>query len=219
MPLTSKLLSVNVAMPRTVTHRGREVSTGIFKEPLTGRVAVGPLGLAGDGQADRSVHGGIHKAVYAYSWANTLHWRTALARNDLAYGSFGENLSVEDMPEDRVHIGDVFRVGDAVLQVTQPREPCFKLNLRVGAPHFARTFLKSGRVGFYLKVIEGGELAAGDDIELLRPDPETLSIREINELRHFDKQNVEGARRALAIEALSPAWREPFAARLARGSS
>ncbi len=214
--LSSTLLSVNVGLPRTVIHAGEQVVTGIYKEPVAGPVLAARLGLAGDGQADLSVHGGIHKAVYAYGWSNTLYWRETLGRSDLGHGALGENLTIEDLCEDDIHIGDILRVGNALLQVTQPREPCFKLALRFDMPRLPKIFLKSGRVGCYLKVLEEGTLQAGDAVKVVRPDPAALSVKTLSELRHFDKQNLAGARRALEVEALSPSWRTALQERLVR---
>jgi MOSC domain-containing protein YiiM len=205
-----KLLSVNVSLPREVSHRGRTVRTGIFKERVEGRVMLRTLNLEGDGQADLEVHGGADKAVYAYPIENYVYWKAELAREDLRYGHFGENFTVAGMLEDGVHVGDVFRIGDAVVQVTQPRVPCYKLALRMENPHFLKLFLASGRVGFYLKVLEEGEVGAGDAIERVEEDPERMSVRQAVRLLYFERTNVEGARRALRIPALSPGWRRSF---------
>jgi MOSC domain-containing protein YiiM len=213
-PLSTQLLSVNVGLPRDVEGRSGPVLTGIYKEPVAGRVGVGRLGLAGDGQADPSAHGGLHKAVYAYSLANSSHWQSELERPDLGPGFFGENLSLTAMPDDRVHVGDIFRVGTALLRVTQPREPCFKLALKIGMPDFPKRFLRSGRVGFYLEVLEAGEVEAGDAVDLAQADPARLSILEVTRIMHFSAGDLDGVRRALAVAALSPAWRAPLEKRL-----
>lgn len=213
-----KLVSVNVSLPKEIGERGREVRTGIFKEPVAGRIAVGRTNLEGDGQADLAVHGGVHKAVYAYPMEHYDTWKRELDRGDLSWGQFGENLTVEGMLEEDVCIGDLFRVGSASLEVSQPREPCFKLGIKFGSPAFPRKFLKSERSGFYFRVIEEGELGAGDSISRLRKDPARLSVREVFHLKMFDRQNTEGARRALAVEALSPSWRDAFTRILEKGS-
>jgi MOSC domain-containing protein YiiM len=217
-PLHSRLLSVNVGLPREVedpARKGRRVLTGIYKDPVAGPVRVGKLGLAGDGQADLSAHGGTYKAVYAYSSENVTFWRRELGRSEFGPGSFGENLTVVDMPDDRVHVGDVFRVGAARLRVSQPRQPCFKLGLKLGMPDFPKRFLASGRIGFYLEVLAEGDVAAGDDVRLESADPAALSIREVTQIMHFAPKDLAGARRALAVAALSPAWRAPLEKRLA----
>ena len=172
-----KILSVQVGRPRTIRHRGRDVRTGIFKEPVLFPVAVRRLGLAGDAQADLRVHGGPDKAVYAYDEGGYYHFRDALAR-ELPFGQFGENLTVEGMPETQVRLDDVYRAGTALLQVTQPRSPCFKLGIRMEMPGFLKMFLESGRTGFYLRVLEEGELGAGDAIELVSRDSSAPTVLE-----------------------------------------
>jgi len=209
------LVSVCVGLPTEHEIGGEPVSTGIFKTPVEGRVHVGRLGLDGDGQADLSVHGGPDKAVYVYSLANTLHWRAELERDDLGPGAMGENLTIADLSEDHVHVGDVFRVGSALVQVSQPRDPCFKLAFKLGLPGFPKQFLRSGRVGFYLRVLEEGELGAGDRLECMEPDPAAISIRELSHIMHFDRNGTESARRALGVDALADAWRRPLEKRVA----
>jgi MOSC domain-containing protein YiiM len=206
-----QLLSVNVSMPTEVTYRGSKFETGIFKAPVEGRVMLRTLNVDGDGQADLNHHGGPFRAVYAYTYENYLHWRDTLGLHNLSFGNFGENFTVTEMPEDEVHIGDVFRVGEATVQVTQPRPPCKKLGIRMGRPGFPKPFLASGRVGFYLRVLKEGEVGAGDKIELVEAHPERMSVRDVLNLLYFDRNDREGARRASALEALTPLWREMFA--------
>ena len=211
-----KLLSVNVSLPEEVPHERKTVYTGISKKPVDGRVMLRTMNLDGDGQADLENHGGIYQAAYVYSVENYDHWRHELGRDDLAFGQFGENFTVEGMAEDDVHIGDVFRVGDALVEVAQPRTPCFKLGIKMGMPRFPKTFLASGRVGFYLRVLKEGEVGAGDAFERLEECPERISVRQISRLLFFEPENLEGAKRALRIRALSPGWRSSFEARLAK---
>ncbi len=211
-----KLLSVNVSPPTEVVHGGKTVTTGIFKEPVDGRVMLRTLNLDGDGQADLTGHGGIYKAAYAYSVENYDHWRRELGRTDFAFGQFGENFTVEGMLEDEIHVGDVFRVGSALVEVTQPRVPCYKLGIKMELPGFVKMFLASCRVGFYLRVLEEGEVGAGDVFDRVRTDPERMTVREICRLLYFDPENLEGARKALRIRALSPGWRQSFEERLAK---
>jgi MOSC domain-containing protein YiiM len=206
-----KVLSVNVSMPRTITHQGRQVSTGIFKEPVAGRVRIRGTGLEGDGQADPDVHGGADKAVYAYCFEHYAYWEKRLGRDDLVHGQFGENLTVEGMVEHEVHIGDRFRIGDALLEVSQPRTPCFKLAIRMGIPDFSATFLRSCRVGFYLRVLEEGEVGAGDTMERTHVDPARLTVRDACRLRFLELDDRAAARRAMAVEALPSGWRRAFA--------
>jgi MOSC domain-containing protein YiiM len=209
-----KLLSVNVSRPREVAHGRKTVRTGTFKEPVAGRVVLRELNLDGDGQADLVNHGGLHRAVYAYLVENYDYWGRELGRDDLSFGQFGENFTVDGMTEEDVHIGDVFRVGDALMEVSQPRPPCFKLGIKMAMPRFPKLFLASGRVGFYLRVLEEGEVGAGDEIERVRRDPERLTVRETSHLLFFEGEDLEGARRALRVPALSPGWRESFEERL-----
>jgi ferredoxin-NADP reductase/MOSC domain-containing protein YiiM len=205
-----KLVSVNVSLPKTLEHEGRMVSTGIYKESVTGQVMVHKLNLDGDGQADLSVHGGVDKAVYVYDRESYRYWRRVLGRGDLANGHFGENLTVEGMPDDQIHIGDVFRVGSALLEVTQPRTPCFKLEMKMGIPGFSRQFLISGRLGFYFRVLEEGEVGVGDPIERLQIGPERITVREFSNLYYFDYDNQEKLRRVLSLPSIPLGWRQTF---------
>jgi MOSC domain-containing protein YiiM len=164
--LVSKVLSVNLSLPRTVTWNGQEILTGIFKRPVVGRVAVRELGIEGDGQADLTVHGGMMKAVYAYPSEHFGYWQREL-KKELTWGMFGENLTTVGLVENSVHIGDQFRVGSAELEVTQPRFPCYKLGVKFGDMGIVQRFQHSGRSGFYLKVRSKGEIEAGDTISLI----------------------------------------------------
>ena len=211
-----KLLSVNVSLPRNISHDGKTVTTGIFKEPVAGRVMVRELNLGGDGQADLIGHGGVYKAAYAYSYEYYEYWAKELGRDDFAFGQFGENLTVEGMLDHDIHVGDRFRIGGALVEVTQPRVPCFKLGIRMGVEGFENILLSSNRVGFYLRVIEEGEVGAGDAIERVETDPEAMTVADVNNLLYFDLGNIEGARKALRIKALSPGWRGSFEDRLAK---
>ena len=211
-----KLLSVNVSPPVEVLHRGKTVTTGIFKEPVSRRVMLRTMNLDGDGQADLTAHGGIYKAAYVYSTENYDYWKQELGRTDFAFGQFGENFTVEGMPEDEIHVGDVFRVGGALVEVTQPRVPCYKLGIKMDRPQFVKMFLASCRVGFYLRVLEEGEVGAGDVFDRLRTEPERMTVREICHLLYFDPENLRGANKALRIRALSPGWQQSFVERLAK---
>ncbi len=208
-----RLVSVNVSLPRPVEFHGRVVATSIFKEPVARRVAVRRLSLEGDWQADLKSHGGLNKAVYAYPAEHYAWWSREQGRDDLRPGQFGENLTVEGLTEDTARLGDVFRVGSARPQVTQPRYPCFKLGIKMGDPLFPRRFLASGRTGFYLRVLEEGEVGADDTIELVEQS-DGLTVRDFWHLVLVDRGNIEGARRALRCPTLAPEWREPLEARL-----
>src|SRR5262245_11598118 len=161
------LVSVNVSLPKHVEFDGRTVSTSIFKEPTNGPVFVRRLSLTGDWPADLRFHGGSNKAVYAYPLEHYAFWSSELGRDDLHPGQFGENLTLQGLTEDLARLGDHYRVGSALLEVTQPRYPCFKLGIKMGDPHFPRRFLASGRTGYYLRVLEEGEVSAGDTVELV----------------------------------------------------
>ncbi len=199
---------------------GKVVRTGIFKEPVPGRVRLRKLNLDGDAQSDLIAHGGIYKAVYVYSIENYEFWKPKLNRGDFSFGQFGENFTVDNMLEDRIHIGDVFRVGDAEVEVTQPRVPCYKLGIKMQLPDFPKMFLSSNRVGFYLRVVQEGEVGAGEAFDLIKEGPERMTVQEVTHLLYFDPDNLEGARRALRIPALSPGWRGSFEERVAdKGAS
>ena len=208
-----RVVSVNVSLPRPVEFRGQAVSTSIFKEPVGGRVLARRLSLEGDWQADLRSHGGLNKAVYAYPLEHYARWSEELGRDDLRPGQFGENLTLEGLAEDGVRLGDVFRVGAALLQVTQPRYPCFKLGIKMGDPLFPRRFLASGRTGFYLRVLEEGEVGAGDTVELVE-QADALTVRALWHLVLVDQGVVQGARRALRCPTLGREWREPLEERL-----
>lgn len=209
-----RILSVNTGMPAEIAHDGRTVVSGIVKAPVAGRVAVGRTGLAGDGQADLSVHGGPDKAVYAYPVEHYARWEVELRRDDLAPGRFGENLTVEGLEEGAVRIGDLLRADEALLEVSQPRMPCFKLGMRMGDPGFVRTFLQSGRTGFYLRVLEEGSLGAGDALVLERPAEGSMTVREVAALL-LDGAAADDLDRGAALAALPLGWREMFGRRAA----
>src|SRR5947207_13180430 len=184
------VVSVNVGFPRTVRWKGRDVTTGIFKEPVEGRVPLRRLNLDGDRQADLSVHGGPAKAVYAYPLEHYAFWRDQLGE-ELPFGAFGENLTIERLPvEDEAAVGDRFRVGAAELVVTQPRLPCYKLGLRFGRPDMLKRFLASGRTGYYLAVEAEGEVGAGDCIEPLARHPAGIAVAEITRVYASDRHDL-----------------------------
>jgi len=214
-PNPSRLLAVSVGLPQETRWRGQKIRTGIFKSPIEGRARVGPLGIEGDGQADLSVHGGIDKAVYAFDDSSTQYWRDELGRPELGAGAFGENLTLVGWPEDRVKLGDLFRIGTAIFEVSQPRQPCVKLGLRFDDPKFPKRFLLSGRVGFYLRVIEGGGIGANDEVTRLRTSEGGISISSLVAL-WLDRDATPAAlERALSFDALADAWRQPLRERLA----
>jgi MOSC domain-containing protein YiiM len=209
-----KIISVNVGRPRLVMWRGEPVSTGIFKKPVEGRVALRTLNLDGDRQADLTVHGGPAKAVYAYPSEHYPFWRGELPGMELPWGMFGENFTTEGMFETTVNVGDRFRVGTAELQVTQPRMPCYKLGLKFGRADMLKRFLVSGRTGIYFAVLVEGEVGAGDEVELIERDPRGVTIADVVRLYVRDRDDVETMRRAVEVEALPDGWREEFLQRI-----
>ena len=205
-----KLLSVQVGMPRLVLYHGEPVSTGIFKEPVTGPVVLKTLNLQGDRQADLSVHGGPSKAVYAYPSEHYEYWKHELPDMELPWGMLGENFTTTGLHESELGVGDKFRVGSAVIIATEPRLPCYKLGIKFGRPDILRRFLASGRTGFYFAVLQEGKVAAGDEIVLLERNNDTLKIEDITRLYVHDKHNIALLRRAVSLEALSESWRDYF---------
>lgn len=211
-----KVLSVNVGLPREVALDNGRLLTSIFKAPVSGRVAVRKHNLAGDQQSDLTVHGGRAKAVYAYPHEHYAFWHQQLPDIDLKPGHFGENLTIEGLLENDVHVGDRLKVGTAELVVTQPRLPCLKLAIRFKRADMLRRFQKSGRSGFYFAVQAEGDVAAGDAIEILERHPAAVSIAELLRVYFDDGADPERLREIMAIPALSDAWRDEFQERLAR---
>jgi MOSC domain-containing protein YiiM len=212
-----KLISVNIGLPREVTWHGMTVTTGIFKKPVEGRVTLRKLNLDGDRQADLTVHGGEHKAVYCYPNEHYDYWNRELPGRELPAGFFGENFTTEGLPEDSVHLGDQFSVGSAEVVVAQPRLPCYKLGVRFEADDMVKRFLASGRMGFYLAVIHEGEVGADDEIKLVTRDPNPVRVSEITRLyiaKRYDADDVISVRRALQVAALPESWKEYFRERL-----
>ncbi len=205
-----KLLSVNVSQPQSVSINGRSYRTGIYKEAVAGKIWLSQLNLVQDGQADLKAHGGPNRAVYCYPHEHYAYWSDRLGRDDFRYGQFGENLSTSGLLENQACIGDIYQVGQAVIQITQPRVPCYKLADKLGIPGFDKTFLRANRPGFYARVLEEGELAAGDQISRISPDPVAMTVAEVNRALHLDKGDRAAVERALLLEALSPEWRGSF---------
>jgi MOSC domain-containing protein YiiM len=205
-----KLLSVNVGGLHQIVHRGKTVHTGIYKEPVAGPVRLGALNLDGDGQADLRVHGGVHRAVYAYPFEHYEWWRRELGRADFVYGQFGENFTVTGLLEDDVWIGDVLQIGSARAQVSQPRSPCFKLGIRMNDESVPARFNAAQRCGFYLRVLEEGTVTAGDTIARVSRGDGGMSVRQIYALRHGGDANRAAIARAAALPSLTPGWREAF---------
>jgi MOSC domain-containing protein YiiM len=216
-----KLVSVNTGLPRDVRWHGRMVTTAIFKEPAGGRVALGKLNLDGDRQADLTVHGGEHKAVYCYSLAHYDYWKRELPGRELPKGMFGENFTIDGgadgLLEESVHLGDRFSVGTAHVVVTQPRLPCYKLGVRFGSDDMVKRFLASGRTGFYVAVIREGEVGAGDEMEVIAREANALAVSEITRLyvvKRYGEAEIRAVRRALGVKELPESWKEYFRERL-----
>lgn len=203
-----RIISVNVGLPRNVMWKGTQVSTAIFKSPIKGSIELKRLNLRGDQQADLSVHGGPYKAVYAYPSEHYSYWREQLPQADLAWGAFGENLTTEGLFEDSLHIGDKLRIGTALLMVTQPRVPCYKLTIRFDRDDMIKRFIRSHTSGFYLSVIDEGQLAAGDAIEIVHHDPAAVSVANINQLYYHTDRSPDLLQRAVNLAALPESWRD-----------
>jgi MOSC domain-containing protein YiiM len=211
------LLSVNTGLPREVTWHGKIVTTGIFKQPVNGRVALSKLNLDGDRQADLRVHGGETKAVYCYPVVHYEYWRRELPGRELPMGVFGENFTLDSFLEESVHLGDQFAVGSAEAVVTQPRLPCYKLGIRFESDDMVKRFLVSGRTGFYLAVNREGEVGAGDEARLIGRDPNSVPVSEITRLyveKRYSDADVGWVQRALRVTALPQRWKEYFRRRL-----
>src|SRR5437763_6632252 len=216
-----KIVSLNVGLPREVLWHGRSVTTGIYKEPIEGRVVLRRLNLDGDRQADLTVHGGEYKAVYCYPLEHYEYWRKELPGRELPMGVFGENFTTEGLPESDVHLGDRFGVGSAEVAVTQPRLPCYKLGIRFGSDDMVKKFLASGRGGFYLAVTREGEVAAGDEIKIISRDPNAVPVSEITRLyvlRRWATEDLASLRRAMQVEALPADWKSYFRERMGKSS-
>ena len=209
-----KLISLNVARPRLVVHKGATISTGIFKEAVAGPLQLRSLNLDGDRQADLSVHGGPHKAVYAYPSEHYAYWRQELPGIDLPWGMFGENFTTSGLREDEIHVGDRFQIGSATVMVRQPRVPCHKLAAKFQRDDILERFLRSGRSGFYFSVEQEGRVASGDSFELLSQDRDGITIAEMNRLFVSEKYNRDLLQRALNTASLPDEWREYFSRRL-----
>ena len=210
-----KLLSVNAAQPQTISFDGRTYSTGIDKKALDKPAWLGKLNLAGDGQGDLKNHGGQYQAVYSYPYEHYAYWSERLNRDNFTCGQFGENFTTLGLLENEVCVGDIFRIGGALIQATQPRVPCYKLANKLGIPGFDKAFLQANRSGFYAQVLEEGEVAAGDNVERISRDPVGMTVAEVNAALLLDKLPA-AAERALRLTALSPQWRGRFEQLLAK---
>jgi MOSC domain-containing protein YiiM len=225
-----KIVSLNVGMPREVLWHGRTVTTGIYKNPVDGRVVMRKLNLDGDRQADLTVHGGEYKAVYCYALAHYAYWKKELPGPELPMGMFGENFTIDgrasgggdESMEDAVLLGDRYSVGSAEVVVTQPRLPCYKLGVRFGSDDMVKRFLASGRSGFYLAVTREGEVGAGDELKQIGRDGNGVAVSEIARLyvvKRYGEAEMNSVRSALRVEALPVSWKEYFRERLERATA
>ena len=209
-----ELISVNVAEPKGIMAGSQRIKTAIFKKPVEGPVRVTALNLEGDRQADLTVHGGPDKAVYAYSWQNTMYWRRALQRDDLGPGTFGENLTVDGLTDDEIGIGDVLDIGTARFLVTQPRIPCFKLAIALGLPEFPKLFHRAGRNGFYLRVLQEGRVAAADSVrKTAAENGNGMAIAEFVRIVTSRSPTDEELARIVRLEVLPRSWKDRLTAK------
>ncbi len=205
-----KVISLNVGLPEFVMRNGEPVSTAIFKKPVSGRVRLRTLNLDGDRQADLSVHGGPSKAVYAYPSEHYEYWKKELPDMELPWGMFGENFTSAGLSEAELNIGDKLSIGTALVMITEPRMPCYKLGLKFGRSDIIKRFLASERTGFYFAVLQEGEVGAGDPFEVIEKDAHDVRVSDITRLYVHEKHNVDLLRRAIEVEALPEGWRSYF---------
>ena len=209
-----KILSINVSEPQKVVFNGKELITSIYKKPVSNKVAVSSQGIEGDRQADLTVHGGYDKAVYAYSYCHYRTWSEKLNSNFTEYGLVGENLTIDDFNEEDINIGDQFKINECLLQVSQPRIPCYKIGIKLNSRDFPRMFSQSGLLGSYLRVIHDGEITPGDEIQKVHAEDNSMSIKDISNLLFVDVKNIELMKKALDIKPLTEEIKEKFRERL-----
>ena len=214
-----RLLSVNVGLPRDIAWQGKTVHTAVWKTQVQGRRMVRRLNIDGDGQGDLAGHGGEHRAVFVYQIDAYRYWQHRLGRSDFSYGQFGENFTVDGLSDDEVCIGDRYRIGGAVFEVTQPRVTCYRVGIRMNEPQMAALLVAHGKPGFYFRVLEEGEVGAGDEIEQVAAAPERMTVSEVNALLYMPGHPRSQIERALRIPALSAGWRASFQALLDREQS
>lgn len=215
----ARLLSLNVGLPRDIPWQGRTVHTAVWKEPVQGRRVARRLNIDGDGQGDLAGHGGEHRAVFVYQIESYRYWQSQLGRTDFTYGQFGENFTVDGLPDDEVCIGDRYRVGSALFEVTQPRVTCYRVGIRMNEPQMAALLVAHGRPGFYFRVVEEGEVGAGDEIVRVMQGPEAMTVAEVDALLYKPGHPADRLERALRIPALSGGWNSSFKALLEQARS
>ncbi len=214
-----KVLSVNIGMPQEYPYGRRMVRTGIYKKPVEHRVRLLRTHVEGDGQADLAVHGGVHMAAYAYPFEHYAFWQRELGRPSLPFGQFGENLTIEGLTEAEARIGAVYRIGHALVQVSEPRIPCFKLVMRMAAGNdFAARFHKSRRLGFYLRILEEGDVGAGDAVALVEDAADSPTLADFIAVSLFNNRNIAELRRVSRARDLPPKWRATLEDHIAAAS-
>jgi MOSC domain-containing protein YiiM len=209
-----RLLSVNVGLPRDVTWNGKTVRTSVWKSPVSGRRMVRKLDIDGDAQADLAGHGGEQRAVFVYQMDSYHYWQSFLDRSDFTFGQFGENFTVEGLLDSEVCVGDRYRIGDAIFEVTQPRVTCYRVGIRMNEPRMPALLVAHHRPGFYFRVLQEGEVGAGDDIVKITDGPERMSVADVDALLYLPGPSREQLQRALRIPALSKGWQGSFRAML-----
>jgi ferredoxin-NADP reductase/MOSC domain-containing protein YiiM len=214
-----RLVSVNVGLPRDVTWNGKTVRTAVWKSPVAGRRMVRKLNIDGDGQGDLAGHGGEHRAVFVYQMDSYHYWEQFLHRKDFTFGQFGENFTVEGLADDEVCIGDRYRIGDALFEVTQPRVTCYRVGIRTNEPRMAALLVAHHRPGFYFRVLQEGEVGVGDDIVKVADGPERITVAETDALLYLPGHSHDQLERALRVPALSKGWQSSFQAMLQQDSS
>src|SRR4051794_28842507 len=211
----ARLLSLNVGLPRDVSWNGKTVRTAVWKNSVEGRRLVRKLNIDGDGQGDLAGHGGEQRAVFVYQIESYRYWERVLGRNDFIFGQFGENFTVEGLLDEEVCIGDQFRIGSAIFEVSQPRVTCYRVGIRMNEPRMPSLLVEHHRPGFYLRVLQEGEVAAGDAIVKTSDGPEHVTVAEMDSLLYLPGHSREKLQRALRIPALSKGWQKSFEAMLA----
>jgi len=212
-----KILSINISLPKKITFNKKILNTSIYKEPVNKKVNIKKMGIEGDKQADLKSHGGINKAVYAYSYKHYKYWEELLEKDfSNNYGLIGENLTIDDFDEKEFFIGDEFQISNTVLKITQPRIPCYKLGIKMNKKNFVNLFIEYAHLGMYMKVIKSGSIEKGDSLKLIHRDNTSMSIYEISKLIFDKNDNIEKMKKALEIGCLSEEIKERFNARLVK---
>jgi MOSC domain-containing protein YiiM len=204
-----EVVALNVGKPLTVNYQGKVLETGIHKQPVSSSLFLSKTNFDGDGQADLVYHGGFDKAVCAYPFEHYVYWNEKYNLS-LEYGAFGENLTTNGMTEDKIHIGDIFQLGEAVVQVSQPRQPCFKVAKKHDIKEFPVAIQETGFSGYYLRVLEEGHVSPNDKMELISRHPKGISLSFANQVMYHDKTNKEAILQILEVEELAASWRNQF---------